>query len=98
MSILKQVKSILDNVGAKGFKGTYVVYIQKKGHWTDNYALFDLEFEENDDELGLDLCDYIEDNVKGEVCVRENEFEVIGADFHNNEDEYWAFPLVDDIW
>lgn len=98
---MKAVSQILDNIKSEGFKGVRPLFVRPRGHWHNEYALFELEFEQDDDELALDLCDFIEDQI-GEGCeiiLRDNEFEVIGNKFNEiNADEYWEFPLVDDIW
>lgn len=94
---MKQICEILESIHRNGFNGVFPFYIERMGEWDEEYALFVLEFEQNNDELALDLCQFIEDNIEGcEVFLTDQTFEVMGncAD----EEEYWEFPLIDEIW
>lgn len=96
---MQTVKQILLSVQSDGFEGVYPLYIMPKGYWQDEYALFELEFEKNNEELSKEFFTYLENIIEGEVYQRDNEYEVIGYGYDDiDADRYWAFPLIEDIW
>lgn len=95
-----EVKKILNKVKECGFKGIRPLYIDRDGAWHEAYALFYLEFENGEPAISEEFAEVLEEELMGcQVNVRGTEFEVIGPDFDEIDDQYYdSYYLMDELW
>lgn len=96
---MKKVEKLLKKIEKEGFKGVKPLYLERESGWHDAYALFLIEFERDEPDISEELIEHIEELCEGcEVNVRGYEVEVIGPDFYEEEDAYYDYFLIDELW
>ncbi|MBP9778625.1 MAG: hypothetical protein KBD25_05550 [Rickettsiaceae bacterium] len=96
---MKKVKKLLDKINEEGFKGIKPLYLERESGWHDAYALFFIEFELGEPDTSEEFIDYMEELMpECEINVRGFEVEVIGPNFYMEEDNYYDYILVDELW
>lgn len=96
---MKEVEKLLKKVEKEGFKGIKPLYLERESGWHDAYALFYIEFEDKEPDISEEFIDYMEELfADSEINVRGFEIEVIGPNFYIEEDNYYDYFLVDELW
>lgn len=96
---MKEVEKLLKKVEKEGFRGIKPLYLERESGWHDAYALFFIEFERGEPDTSEEFVDYMEELfIDCEINVRGFEIEVIGPDFYIEEDNYYDYFLVDELW
>lgn len=94
---MQAIKKLLKKVNDCGFNGTYPLYIEVGGLWHEQYAVFSIEFEENDEALIKNFSRLLKKKFRGyRVFRRGNEFELIGPNFEEEDDSWYdQYPLLE---
>lgn len=96
---MRKVEKLLDELRSVGFKGIKPLFLDEVGGWHEAYALFFIEFERGEPDTSEEFVDYMEELfIDCEINVRGFEIEVIGPDFYIEEDNYYDYFLVDELW
>lgn len=96
---MKAVKTLLNKVQSEGFNGVKPLYLERESGWHDAYALFYIEFEDKEPDISEEFIEYMEELLPGcEINVRGFEVEVIGPSCYEEEDNYYDYFLIDELW
>lgn len=94
---MKAIKKLLKQVENNGFDGVYPLYIDVGGLWHEQYAVFAIEFEENNESLTKSFSKLLKKKFRDyKVYRRGSEFELIGPEFDEEDDAWYdQYPLLE---